>query len=511
MNIKLTLAFSVIVLFGVSIPVFDSLTSNPVKRDSPPEGFAWENFYDAGYNERDTPKSVAAARPASIYYETDRMLFVLGESYHTAGGDIQLRAIDLETGKQEWIHKPETEPGTRSAWRYHQDNSLCLDLDDDHIFMLTGINLSKLSKIGGDTVWETQLPPRQVNKNSIGGRVLLSETGEVFVAQSIHSKDYWKRSIQISMLKAENGELLWQDELDDSGSSFGYSLNLCHCPKAGLFIASTSSTSRDQYPRIVVANIDTASGQIKWIYRYSNPGSFNNFIASLALDEGSVYVLHHGEQESLVTKLGNTGEEIWTTGFDSGYDHEDNPCSIQVDDRGDVFACSTCQDDWFQPSRIDICAVKLNPENGSEEWRTVTSIAEVPDPNKMPVFTHQIAAQSMLFDHNHDLLIFGSSWNGKNMDMFKMGIDRNDGRHKGTRHYDGPAGNHDYLIGAVQLKNRYSFVAIGVSCRYREWSKPLRRWRYILNGGANWRKLNSETNSFDNSDPYNYDATIVRF
>ena len=117
----------------------------------------------------------------------------------------------------------------------------------------------------------------------------------------------------------------------------------------------------------------------------------------------------------------------------------------------------------------------------------------------------------MMFDQNSDIEVLGTSWNGANLDIFKVTIDRGDGRAGSLINYDGPAADHDYFIDAALPFQQYGIVAIGVTSRCKSKNKLIKDLQYRMTGGRNWRDRNREVSSFDENDPYNYDLVVLRF
>ncbi len=515
---KILKIFAGILIFVLaSVAVLVGVSKRTPARDLP-DHLRWEKRFNSVANESDKPIGIRKA--------PDGNLIVVGESFNGKDFDIFVNKLDGETGELLWA-SCYAGSGKHIRSNHDQANSFTIDeAGDVYVNGLTCVGyehgplppensgsdfdalLFKISGTTGETLWEKTYDAGRKHSES-GGKIISASSGD-HLYLIFHGYDSFPADYRYHVLKidCESGNEVWWNRETLGWEGRGRPSHLAQ-DSAGDLIVLGTGTKHGKNPRFFLAKLSAEDGSLVWEYLDPSEGRFNGYPRAMGVGkEDRISVLHSGDEYPEVTCFaGATGRKLWSAGIDSGFEGGDQGAGLIVDQKGDVLVTGRSQDFTFPLTQIQNWTAKLKASDGEELWRTSISIYSRGE-KEAPIFSPQIRPSEIHIDSQDRIVICGTSWNGSNLDFYATWLNPFNGNKSHTVIYDGPAGGNDHFSGAVLLPmNKMAFAGTTSNCRPR--LKGFKKYWYIIQTGRHWSYYR-EINSFDDDDPYNYDAIAVK-
>lgn len=195
-------------------------------------------------------------------------------------------------------------------------------------------------------------------------------------------------------------------------------------------------------------------GETLWVRTYDGPVNGSDWAYAIVVDNQD-NVLVTGESEGLETgydlvtvKYNSSGQEQWVARYNGFGDGEDYPCSIRVDNQGNVYVAGSSD---VTNTGIDYATIKYN-SSGTVQWVQRYNGTDNGDD----------IVHSMVIDDSGNVYITGES-EGTNTEVDYLTIKYNtNGIQQWTARYDGTGESYDYAY-SVAVDDYGNVIVTGSS------------------------------------------------
>jgi TolB-like protein len=302
--LKLALGLAFLLLPSVS----EGKSAWPVLPD---KRLLWQSNYDREGNLKDEASSVALK---------ENMLFVAGETATTAGGSaFTVRAYSTRNGALLWEDNYDRE-GSLWDWGYK------VVVSDKKVFVVGGTESAEggsafavraYNANNGKLLWKDNYDREGAFWD--GAYDVVVRNDRVFVVGGTESAEGGS-AFAVRAYNANNGELLWQDNHDRSGSLWDEAWSVAATDDK-VFVAGGTETAEGG-GAFTVRAYNVKDGKLLWQNNYDREGSLWDGAYSVAVKGNRVFVV--GETESVAggsafsvrVYSANNGALLWEDNYD---------------------------------------------------------------------------------------------------------------------------------------------------------------------------------------------------
>jgi uncharacterized delta-60 repeat protein len=195
-------------------------------------------------------------------------------------------------------------------------------------------------------------------------------------------------------------------------------------------------------------------GETLWAQRYNGPGNAADWAYAIAVDnQGNVYVT--GESEGLGTsydyatvKYNSSGIEQWVARYNGSGNGEDYPCSVKVDNQGNVYVTGASEG---LSSELDYATIKYNTDGVMQWIQRYNGTGNFDD-----------MAYSLDIDVSGNVYVTGESDGGDTESDYLIIKYNTNGIQQWTARYDGTGESYDYAY-AIAVDNQGNVYVTGSS------------------------------------------------